>query len=79
MDEIKLREDIAKAIRQAIPDKENFILWQHEAVVKWMNVAAEIAEGSRTGYGYDELKDFDMGYKSGSSRTNITPFRGRLR
>ena len=28
------------------------------------------------GYGYDELKDFDMGYKGRKNRTNITPFLG---
>lgn len=32
----------------------------------------------RVGFGYDELKDFDMGYK-GSNRSNITPFRGPIR
>ena len=31
-----------------------------------------------TGYGYDELKDFDMGYKD-NHKSKITPFRGRLR
>ena len=31
-----------------------------------------------TGYGYDELKDFDMGYKD-NHKNKITPFRGRLR
>ena len=31
-----------------------------------------------TGYGYDELKDFDMGYKD-NRKSKITPFRGRLR
>lgn len=31
-----------------------------------------------TGYGYDELKDFDMGYKD-NNKSKITPFRGRLR
>lgn len=79
MNEDKLRKEIAEEIRRAIPDKEEFILWEHDAVVKWMNIAANIAEGSQTGYGYDELKDFDMGYRDRKSRTNITPFRGRLR
>lgn len=77
--EVDIRKEIAESIRNAIPEKDEFILWQHEAVVKWMNVAADIAEGSICGYGYDELKDFDMGYKGGSGKTNITPFRGRLR
>jgi hypothetical protein len=31
-----------------------------------------------TGYGYDELKDFDMGYKD-NRRSRITPFLGRSR
>jgi hypothetical protein len=31
------------------------------------------------GYGYDELKDFDMGYKGKKSKTNITPFLGEKR
>ncbi len=31
-----------------------------------------------TGYGYDELKDFDMGYKD-NRRSRITPFLGRFR
>ena len=31
-----------------------------------------------TGYGYDELKDFDMGYKD-SQKSKITPFFGRSR
>ena len=31
-----------------------------------------------TGYGYDELKDFDMGYKD-SRKRKITPFLGRSR
>lgn len=31
------------------------------------------------GYGYDELKDFDMGYKGRKNRTNITPFLGENR
>ena len=79
MDENKLRKDIAAAIRQAIPDKDQFILWEYDAVFKWMNIAADIAEGPKTGYGYDELKDFDMGYKDKTGKTNITPFRGRLR
>lgn len=79
MNEYKLKKEIADKIRQAIPDKEEFILWEHEAVVKWMNIAADIAEGSQTGYGYDELKDFDMGYRDKVNKTNITPFRGRLR
>ena len=33
---------------------------------------------SNTGYGYDELKDFDMGYKD-SPRNRITPFRGPIK
>ena len=33
---------------------------------------------SQTGYGYDELKDFDMGYKD-SPRNRITPFRGPIK
>ena len=33
---------------------------------------------SPTGYGYDELKDFDMGYKD-SPRNRITPFRGPIK
>ena len=33
---------------------------------------------STTGYGYDELKDFDMGYKD-SPRSRITPFRGPIK
>ena len=31
-----------------------------------------------TGYGYDELKDFDMGYKD-TPKSRITPFFGRNR
>jgi hypothetical protein len=31
-----------------------------------------------TGYGYDELKDFDMGYKD-SRKSRITPFLGSSR
>lgn len=31
------------------------------------------------GYGYDELKDFDMGYKGKKSKTKITPFLGEKR
>jgi hypothetical protein len=38
----------------------------------------DIAEEQTTGYGYDELKDFDMGYKD-SRQGKITPFMGRLR
>ncbi len=30
---------------------------------------------NKAGYGYDELKDFDDGYKD-SRRSRITPFRG---
>lgn len=33
---------------------------------------------SQTGYGYDELKDFDMGYKDSPSN-RITPFRGSIK
>ncbi len=33
---------------------------------------------NQSGYGYDELKDFDDGYKS-SRRSRITPFRGPLK
>ena len=33
---------------------------------------------SQTGYGYDELKDFDMGYKD-SPKNRITPFRGPIK
>jgi len=33
---------------------------------------------NQSGYGYDELKDFDDGYK-GSRRSKITPFRGPLK
>jgi hypothetical protein len=33
---------------------------------------------NKAGYGYDELKDFDDGYK-GSRRSKITPFRGPLK
>ena len=33
---------------------------------------------NQSGYGYDELKDFDMGYKD-SPRNKITPFRGPLK
>ena len=33
---------------------------------------------NQSGYGYDELKDFDDGYK-GSRRSRITPFRGPLK
>lgn len=33
---------------------------------------------NQSGYGYDELKDFDMGYRGGS-RSKITPFRGPIR
>lgn len=33
------------------------------------------ADLNQSGYGYDELKDFDMGYKD-RSKSNITPFRG---
>ena len=33
---------------------------------------------NESGYGYDELKDFDDGYK-GSRRSKITPFRGPLK
>ena len=35
-------------------------------------------ELNQAGYGYDELKDFDDGYK-GSRRSKITPFRGPLK
>ena len=31
-----------------------------------------------TGYGYDELKDFDMGYKD-RPKSRITPFMGTSR
>jgi len=31
-----------------------------------------------TGYGYDELKDFDMGYRD-IRKNRITPFLGRSR
>jgi hypothetical protein len=33
---------------------------------------------NNSGYGYDELKDFDMGYKD-SQKSKITPFFGRSR
>jgi len=33
---------------------------------------------SKTGYGYDELKDFDMGYKD-RPKGKITPFMGTSR
>jgi hypothetical protein len=33
---------------------------------------------NQSGYGYDELKDFDMGYKD-SPRNRITPFRGPIK
>ena len=33
---------------------------------------------NQSGYGYDELKDFDMGYK-GNGKSKITPFRGLIR
>ena len=33
---------------------------------------------NQSGYGYDELKDFDDGYK-GSRKSRITPFRGPLK
>ncbi len=33
---------------------------------------------NQSGYGYDELKDFDMGYRGGS-RNRIIPFRGPIR
>ena len=33
---------------------------------------------NQSGYGYDELKDFDMGYKD-SPRNKITPYRGPLK
>jgi hypothetical protein len=32
----------------------------------------------KTGYGYDELKDFDMGYRD-PRQSRITPFRGPIR
>jgi hypothetical protein len=35
-------------------------------------------ELNQSGYGYDELKDFDMGYKD-SRKNRITPFLGRSR
>ena len=31
---------------------------------------------NQSGYGFDELKEFDDGYKGKSNRSNITPFRG---
>ena len=40
-----LRKKISKSIRNSIPSKQGFILWQHEEVIKWMNIAADIAEG----------------------------------
>ena len=33
---------------------------------------------NNVGFGYDELKDFDMGYKD-SPRSRITPFRGPIK
>jgi len=43
-----------------------------------MNKTNYIAEEQTTGYGYDELKDFDMGYRD-PRQGKITPFMGRLR
>lgn len=35
-------------------------------------------EDQKAGYGYDELKDFDMGYRD-PKQNRITPFRGSIR
>jgi len=43
-----------------------------------MNKTNDITEKQTTGYGYDELKDFDMGYRD-HKQSKITPFIGRLR
>lgn len=72
MDETKLRKDIAEAIRQAIPDKDQFILWEYDAVFKWMNIAADIAEGPRSGYSTGKWSEDD-------DYSPITPFLGPIR
>lgn len=42
------------------------------------NITSTSLDLNKSGYGYDELKDFDMGYKGGS-RNRIIPFRGPIR
>jgi hypothetical protein len=54
-----------------IGNKSIMGLWQDQ----WLREAEE----ETVGYGYDELKDFDMGYKGKKSNTNITPFLGEKR
>jgi hypothetical protein len=41
-------------------------------------VCGSMNDDKKTGFGYDELKDFDMGYKD-SPRSRITPFRGPIK
>jgi hypothetical protein len=41
-------------------------------------VCGSMNNDKKTGFGYDELKDFDMGYKD-SPRSRITPFRGPIK
>jgi hypothetical protein len=42
------------------------------------NITNTLPDLNQSGYGYDELKDFDMGYRGGS-RSRIIPFRGPIR
>jgi len=42
------------------------------------NITNTLPDLNQSGYGYDELKDFDDGYKV-SHRSRIIPFRGPIR
>lgn len=45
---------------------------------EWNDMPNPQPELNNAGYGYDELKDFDDGYK-GSRKSRITPFMGPSR
>ena len=45
---------------------------------EWNDMPNSQPDLNNAGYGYDELKDFDDGYK-GSRKSRITPFMGPSR
>jgi hypothetical protein len=64
------------------PDKKRYYfddIGNESLMGLWEDQWLKEAERETVGYGYDELKDFDMGYKGKKNTTNITPFLGENR
>lgn len=64
------------------PDKKRYYfddIGNESLMGLWEDQWLKEAEKETVGYGYDELKDFDMGYKGKKNTTNITPFLGENR